>query len=341
MIIIGTHFKYLIKDDIMQGRIMKKRYLVIGIILSFIFISITPSSAVDNVKKSSMPVSNGNILYVGGIGPDNYTRIQDAIDNASDGDIVFVYDDSSPYNENFSVDKSIKLQGENMNTTISRGRCSISSNFVIISGFMFQFWEIPGMNIEGFSNNIIENCIFYESAAGIELSESNNNIIRNCNFIKCACFSLRMFFSNKNEISYCNFFNDTGDYGLDAIMIRLSRGISIHHCNITGNVKNGVSVVWSDVQLTSNNIFNNGGGFLSVTAFSSCDLRRNWWGSPKGPSIEIWTGVFIKILHKQSIMVRNVNNSDAVIFGFPRALIGITRIFPWSAEPVADAGQQT
>jgi len=34
---------------------------------------------------------NGNTLYVGGSGPNNYTKIQDAIDNASNGDTVFVY----------------------------------------------------------------------------------------------------------------------------------------------------------------------------------------------------------------------------------------------------------
>ena len=38
-----------------------------------------------------MPISNDNTLYVGGSGEGNYTKIQDAIDDASDGDIVFVY----------------------------------------------------------------------------------------------------------------------------------------------------------------------------------------------------------------------------------------------------------
>ena len=33
---------------------------------------------------------NGNTLYVGGSGPGNFTKIQDAIDNASNGKTVFV-----------------------------------------------------------------------------------------------------------------------------------------------------------------------------------------------------------------------------------------------------------
>ena len=80
--------------------------------------SITPSIAVDTGKKPAMPVSNGNTLYVGGSGEGNYTKIQHAIDDASDGGTVFVYDDSSPYNENLNVDKSINLIGEDRNTTI-------------------------------------------------------------------------------------------------------------------------------------------------------------------------------------------------------------------------------
>ena len=79
----------------------------LGIIALFICMSFTPSVAVYTVKKPSIPVSNGDTLYVGGTGEDNYTRIQKAIDNASDGDTVFVYDDSSPYYEFVEVNKSI------------------------------------------------------------------------------------------------------------------------------------------------------------------------------------------------------------------------------------------
>ncbi|MDH7516914.1 MAG: NosD domain-containing protein [Candidatus Thermoplasmatota archaeon] len=102
----------------------------------------------------------------GGSGPDNYTRIQDAIDNASDGDTVFVYDDSSPYSGWIFVNKSITVQGENTNTTIIQGPSGnftgfiIDSDFVKISGFTIQNGG-AGIKIEDFSDNIIENCIFF------------------------------------------------------------------------------------------------------------------------------------------------------------------------------------
>ena len=53
-----------------------------------------------------------NILYVGGSGECNYTKFQGAIDNATDGDTVFVYDISLLYNESVTIDKSINFLAE-------------------------------------------------------------------------------------------------------------------------------------------------------------------------------------------------------------------------------------
>ena len=95
---------------------MKRKWLAIGIILLFVGVTIAPAMAQVNEKFQS--TTRGNWLYVGGSGPGNYTRIQDAIDNACDGDTVFVYDDSSPYYEKIFIDKSIHVLGENKNTTV-------------------------------------------------------------------------------------------------------------------------------------------------------------------------------------------------------------------------------
>jgi hypothetical protein len=83
----------------MEKHLIKKG-LVFAVIILFVCISITPSYAIDNLKESSTPVFDGNTLYVGGMGPGNYTSIQDAINDAENGDTVFVFDDSAPYYEN-------------------------------------------------------------------------------------------------------------------------------------------------------------------------------------------------------------------------------------------------
>ena len=142
-----------------------------------------------------------NTLYVGGTGPGNYTKIQDAIDNASNGNTVFVYEDSSPYNENLKVDKSITLKGENRETTVINGSSNeivvnISSDRVTLSGFTIQnygndsfytFLIIIQSDCNLISGNIITGNNWREDviAYGIrsEIGRNNNisgNIIREC-----------------------------------------------------------------------------------------------------------------------------------------------------------------
>ncbi|HWR64309.1 MAG TPA: right-handed parallel beta-helix repeat-containing protein [Candidatus Thermoplasmatota archaeon] len=104
-----------------------------GYIPASVSLTITENTTYDFILASTGPW-----LYVGGNGLENYTRIQDAIDNASNGDIVFVYDDSSPYQEKLIVDKSIILCGETKETTVIDGgsvTILILADDVVVSGF--------------------------------------------------------------------------------------------------------------------------------------------------------------------------------------------------------------
>jgi nitrous oxidase accessory protein NosD len=163
----------------MQKNVVKKG-LVITVILLFIYMYIAPSFAVDNVKKSSILVSDGNTLYVGGNGEGNYTKIQDAIDNATDGDTVFVYDDSSSYYENVVVDKSISLIGENRNTTVVDGG-GIDSVIEVSADYV---------NIEGFT---VTNCRDDLSEAGINIF-SDWNIIKNNSIVENQLYGIAVYF---------------------------------------------------------------------------------------------------------------------------------------------------
>ncbi|GAH12836.1 unnamed protein product, partial [marine sediment metagenome] len=113
----------------MSGNNLIKKGLVVAVILLFFSVGVVPSTGLFNDDTTppvttisfDPPEPDGITLYVGGSGAGNYTKIQDAIDDANDGDTVFVFDDSSPYYENVMVDKSISLIGENKETTIIDG----------------------------------------------------------------------------------------------------------------------------------------------------------------------------------------------------------------------------
>jgi len=159
-----------------------KKWLAVGIILLFVGTSIIPAIAQDT-KKLSLPTSRENWLYVGGSGPGNYSKIQDAINDATNGDTVFVYGDSSPYYENIVIEKSIALRGENRDTTVILGDESadeiivnISADDVSISGFTIQPNVGHPTGITVYKNYTVPDCWKTEIIQNVTISD---NIIRN------------------------------------------------------------------------------------------------------------------------------------------------------------------
>ena len=124
----------------------------------------------------------GKTLYVGGDNPGNYTRIQDAIDNASNGDTVFVY--NGAYYENIFIDKTIDLIGENVESTFiiddfshSSFAITIEINNVTISHFTIIGEAVAhGIYVHSDQTRIIDNIIL---TAGILINSGNNTITNN------------------------------------------------------------------------------------------------------------------------------------------------------------------
>jgi parallel beta-helix repeat protein len=176
-----------------------RKWLAVGIILLFVGTCITPAIAQDTEKL--LPTSRGTWLYVGGSGPGNYSRIQDAIDNASDGDTVFVY--SGLYNEGeITTGKTISLIGQDKYSTIVNSPGFINSfelNNVNINGFTIQgartgifspsgniivFNNIIQNNTGGFWSNgdasvIYENVVVHNLNYGIHVHGSDNQVYSN------------------------------------------------------------------------------------------------------------------------------------------------------------------
>jgi parallel beta-helix repeat protein len=160
----------------------------------FLLLTIIPIVSSDEYDK-------GTTIYVDDDGNADFSNIQDAIDNASDGDTIYVYE--GVYYESVFINKSLELKGENKENTIihtinkSNG-VSISKNHTSISNFTIRNstyyksycvylgignWKnIKLKNIKIF-NNIIEgnHCIDLGSVTGFSSDEDieiYDNIIR-------------------------------------------------------------------------------------------------------------------------------------------------------------------
>ena len=189
---------------------MQARKLGIAI---FVLIGLITASFVIAEMKGGLNVGNANAaltgestLYVGGSGPNNYTKIQDAINAANDGDTVFVY--SGTYYENVVINKRITLIGENEGNTIINGSKGYyddvisSPSHVVIKNFTLESGRngiicypntciienctiknnmYYGINIIYAGEIIVKNCtICFNGESGIKIEGSNDNIIENC-----------------------------------------------------------------------------------------------------------------------------------------------------------------
>lgn len=127
--------------------------------------------------------SYNNTIYVDDNGTADYIRIQDAIDNSSDGYTIYVY--NGTYYENLIIDKSINLIGEDKESTyiidnFSQTSSAINidinsvsiSNFTIIGEAVSYSIEINKDNSKIYNNKII-------SSTGINIHSGNNSIIKN------------------------------------------------------------------------------------------------------------------------------------------------------------------
>lgn len=130
---------------------------------------------------SLVPIYDGKTLYVGGTGPGNYTWIQLAVNAASPGDTVFVY--SGTYRQNpISINKSIRLLGEDPGSTILENRKHVFSSLPII-----DMSESDGVTVQGFTiRNTLEMETIFSYVNGIEIGTSHNNISSNI-FEDCTC----------------------------------------------------------------------------------------------------------------------------------------------------------
>ncbi len=151
--------------------------------------------------------------------PDNYESIQDAVDNASEGDTIIVRDGT--YLESVFVDKRLTIRSENgsSNCTVDgvRAGFTLSANSITVKGFTVTSNEDGrGISVESDGNTITENNItgneygiYLDFTMVCEIDGYDNNAITE-NTITHNWAGIASAGDN-NKIRYNNFLNNELD----------------------------------------------------------------------------------------------------------------------------------
>jgi len=216
--------------------------------------------------------ASGNTFYVGGSGPGNYTTIQSAIDAASPGDTVFIYEDSSPYIENIIVNKSINILGEYKDTTIIDGNgknyvICINAENVKINDLSFRNTSKElvtygsGIKIQYSSNILISDCIVTDAMAGITITDSQNNHVSYCD-ISDNSVGILLVNSSNNLIDFNTVSDNQGSFG----------------SNMPGTWSISGGIVFSKSSkniLKNNNLSNNFVGLIFIDLTPESNIKKN------------------------------------------------------------------
>lgn len=145
---------------------------------------------------------------------EDYPTIQEAINAASPGDTVFV--ESRTYYEYVSIKNknSLRLIGENRDTTIINGKFGLEimpvvslerSDNITISGFTIRDGVGDGISVNGSNNNITSNVISSNLGCGVHIDGEGNtgniisgNVIENNAIgVNCSAVKGNIFYHNK------------------------------------------------------------------------------------------------------------------------------------------------
>jgi len=242
------------------------------------------SQVTNPLGENTKVVINGNTLYVGGSGPNNYTSIQDAINDANDGDTVFVY--NGTYREKIVIDKSIKLIGESKKKTIIETNefptIWVESEGITISNFFISNLNASAIYVDTWSENttISNNIIFVEKPIHPAICLlSTHNLVFNNSIINGGILGG----------SYPNLvFNNTVN---DLPLIYLQDAHDIFIRNKSGQI---ILVKCRNITITNQNIMNCytsvGIYFSQRCNISKCNLSYSQYGLEIFDSLNVFIG---------------------------------------------------
>ena len=272
--------------------------------------SVTLSVLLFSLHLTVIEVQGGNNgLYVDDDGDADFTKIQDAIDAATDGYSIFVY--NGTYYENLYVDKTLLLFGEDKEYTIIDGNripdkdvVHITADEVRIQGFTIQQSSLTGGHPD-------YNC-------GIEIRSHNNTIINN--IIKNNVMGIQIGTeaggsSNNNRIEE----NMVTGNSFAGVYVVWSHGNCISNNTISLNTCHGVFITLysNENSVTYNTIFSNDQDGVLIHTANNNTLRRN---TIVGNHL---FGVDISYSNKNKVLENNIynNKKNAGMEGYTISLL--------------------
>ena len=272
------------------------------VVLITIFV-LAEINIIATIHAENIPLENNlkQSIIVSKNGDGDYTTIQEAVDNAPEGSIIYVKKGS--YNEIINIKKELNLIGEDKTNTVINpiseknkyairlgAPGSIIKNFSITNG-------APGLYTTGIritaSKTEIHNCNIYDNPVGIA-SWSSDGIIDNCKFCGCKdegialignslsgcnrnkitncifyenCDGIELQYSSNNTISDCEFYENTHT-GIDAIASSNNNN-TISNCKIHDNEVHGIYLsASSDNKILDCSILNNDDGNVVMNEYS-------------------------------------------------------------------------
>lgn len=210
----------------------------------------------------------------------DYTVIQDAIDNANDGDTIEVY--SGTYPEDLKINIRLILRGVDIGGGMPDVQgASLSADGITLEGFLMTYWvsDDDCVYVNSNYNTIRNNNISYTDEAAIFLSGSYNNITGNT--LNYNDYGIHSSNSRCNDIIN----NTIEGNSVKGILMRTSNNSNIIS-NIFNNNRNGIYLSDSNNNLIYNNYFNN----IDNNAH---DDSNNIWNIYLPPGINIIGGPYL------------------------------------------------
>jgi parallel beta-helix repeat protein len=268
----------------------------------------TPSLITREISVKASPVTlTADPITI--IVPDNYTTIQEAINNASSGATIFVR--KGTYYEHLVINKTITLIGEDSNSTVIDGYetdnvIHIRANNVTIKSFTVRNsgMYLYGILVDHYKGNVIINNKVIYNYEGIGLLYSSGNVVCD-NTILSNYDGIDLYYSSSNVVSGNTIFLSNYD-GIDLYYSssNVVSGNVILHNNFAGmslyysssNVVCGNTILsnypginlalLSSYNIIYHNNFNNTGqAWSESTNFWNYGDEGNYWSDYTGQDL--------------------------------------------------------